>query len=211
MRIWTIQTQAAWDALKSDGVLRARLEHQSSDWPDAYAWMRDQMIRRIGEPPLLDAAPLWGWHRWRNEGQPRPDLRSIRHYWHPPGPYVLIECDLPDNAVVLSDFDAWHLVLNNRYVSISEEDDDAYEFEARRYHAMPDEGALAALRENFYKSWDRIIDMDALTEPYWHGDQKRSVQACFWQIEAAQVRSVRPFHSVERRRQGSAAASKASG
>jgi hypothetical protein len=204
MRIWTIQTKAAWDTLMTEGILRARAEHQSTDWPGAYAWMRDQMIRRIGLPPLPDAAPLWGWHRWLNKTQPRPDLRSIRHYWHPPGPYVLIECDLPCSAVVLSDFSAWHLVLNNRYVSVSEEDDEAYEAEMGRYRARPDDSALAALGERLHKSWERVIDMDALAEPYWHGDDKRSIQACFWQISRDQVRSAKRFNSIERRRRGSA-------
>jgi len=200
MRIWTIQTKAAWDALNTDGVLRARAEHQSTDWPDAYGWMRDQMIARIGPPSATDAAPLWGWQRWRNKARPRPDLRAIRHYWHPPGPYVLIECELPSHTVVLSDFDAWHIVLNNSYVSVSEEDDESYEAQARSYYEKPDEQALAALRDRFYRSWERIIDMHELPEPYWHGDEKRSVQACFWQIERDQVRSAKLFNSVEKQK-----------
>lgn len=197
MRIWTIQTKAAWDALNADGVLRARREHQSDDWPEAYDWMRDRVIERIGLPPLPDGAPLWGWYRWLNESQPRPDLRAIRHYWHPPGLYVLMECELPQESVVLSDFDAWHIVLNNSYVAISEDDDANYEAQLSRYRDCPDEEALAALRQKFYKSWERIIDMDALTEPHWHSEDKKSIQACFWQIERDQVRSAKLFNAVE--------------
>lgn len=51
--------------------------------------------------------PLWGWYQCHDAGRKRSDLRTSR-YAHAPGEYVLIECELPDASVVLSDFDAWH-------------------------------------------------------------------------------------------------------
>jgi len=64
-------------------------------------------------------------------------LRAVRHNWKPPGEYVLLECELPDAAVMLSDFDAWHIILNNQYVSISDEDEAAYLMEAITVLCIP--------------------------------------------------------------------------
>jgi hypothetical protein len=207
MRIWTIQTAAAWDYLNEHGRLQATRQHQSGDWPEAYEWMHDQLTERVGAPPHPDAAPLWGWYQWASEAQKRPDLRAVRHYWKPLGQYVLIECELPDAAVMLSDFDAWHIILNNQYVSISDEDEETYLAARRQYDLQPSEGLAEHLRTAFYRSWERIIDMDALAEPDWHAMEKKSIQACFWKLDLDQVKSYRLFTSVDARRpQGSGSA-----
>ena len=147
-------------------------------------------------PRTPDTVPLWGWYRWLSEAKPRPDLRAIRRYCHP-GPYVLIQCGLLEEAVVLSDFDAWHVILNNGYVSLSGEDDETYESELSQCRAHADEQARQALRDKFYKSWERVIEMDPLREPYWFPTREKPIQACFWQLERHQVRSAKHFYSVD--------------
>jgi len=158
--------------------------------------MRDQLTKRIGAPPHPEAAPLWGWYQWEDEARMRPDLRAVRHHWKPPGEYVLLECELPDEAVVLSDFDAWNIILNNRYVGISDEDEDAYAAVRRKYDLRPSEELAENLRTIFYRSWERVIDMDVLTEPDWHAMKKKSIQACFWQIGLDEVKSFRRFSTA---------------
>jgi len=166
--------------------------------------MRHQLTKRVGQPPHPEAAPPWGWFHWEGEARKRPDLRVVRHYWKPPGEYVLLECELPDAAVMLSDFDAWHIILNNQYVSISDEDEAAYLAARKQYDAVPSEELAENLRTAFYRSWERIIDMDALAEPDWHAMEKKSIQACFWKLDLDQVKSYRLFTSVDARpRQGS--------
>ena len=120
MRIWTIQTEAAWENFKERGVLRAGRAHQSKNWPEAYAWIEEQLIRRVGPPPARNIAPLWGWYHWAGAAKKRPDLRAVRFHYGPPGRYVLIECELPAQAVMLSDFQAWHIILNEGYVGLDE-------------------------------------------------------------------------------------------
>ena len=200
MRIWTIQTAAAWHYLNEHGCLQATYQHQSGDWPKAYDWICHQLTERVGPPPLPKSVPLWGWYQWAGEKQRRPDLRTVRHYWKPPGQYVLMECELPDAAVMLSDFHAWHSILNNQYVGISDEDAEAYFATRKQYDVMPSEGLAEHLRTTFYESWERVIDMDVLTEPDWHAMKEKSIQACFWQLDLDQVKSVRPFTSIENRR-----------
>ena len=126
----------------------------------------------------------------------RPDLRSIRRGWGQSGRHVLIECELPDEAVMLSDFDAWHIILNNSYVGISDEDENAYRAAREQYDLQPSEELAEQLGQSIYKSWERIIDMEALTEPNWHAMDKKSIQACFWRLERNQVRSARFFNSA---------------
>lgn len=199
MRIWTIQNEAAWEFLNERGYLEASRQHQSDGRPEACEWMREQLVMRVGPPPSPDAVPLWGWRQWAGEAKPRPDLRSVRRHWNPPGRYVLIECDLPGDAVVLSDFDAWHIALNNQYLGVSDEEEADYLAARKRYDEQPTEELATQLRESFYKSWERIIDMGVLTEPDWHRMERKAIQACFWTLRLEHVRSVKPFTSVSAR------------
>lgn len=200
MRIWTIQSQAAWDYLKRNDVLRARREHQDKNCPNAYRWIEDQLIKRVGPPPDANAVPLWGWYRWLGEDKCRPDLRSVRHRWgEAGGQFCLIECEFPDSSVLLSDYDAWHLPLNDMYVGTDDEDA-IYAEKLARYREAPDEELRAHLYEEFYGSWERILDLELLGEPDWHSMGNKSIQACFWEIRMEQVISTRPFVTTGRSR-----------
>lgn len=197
MRIWTIQTQAAWESLQSHGVLQAAKEHQDESWPDAYAWITQQLIRRVGPPPDGDCVPLWGWYQCHSASKPRPDLRIFRHNY-PPGQYVLIELELPEPALMLSDFDAWHIALNGHYLPLSEDELAAYQADRERYEADPNEALAEDLRRRYYASWERIIDMHLLTEPDWAAPENRSIQACFWLATLENVKSAKRFSGLGR-------------
>ena len=56
---------------------------------------------------------------------------------------VCLTVDIPDNKVLLSDFDAWHCVLNNWFCPLTNEEDELFENE---------KGNLT-----IEESWDRIF------------------------------------------------------
>lgn len=196
MRIWTIQTAAAWADLNKHQYLQARRHHQSDLFPEVYGWMEAQVIRRVGPPPHPDAVPLWGWYQWDGAARSRPDLRVVRHGWGPPGDYVLLECELPDSAVVLSDFHAWNCILNSGYFESSADDEAAYLLLGERHDAAPSEESAEALRTMLHRSWERVIDMDLLVEPDWFAMENKAIQGCFWQITRDQVMSCKTFRSL---------------
>lgn len=119
MRIWSIQNIETWEVLMREGRLTAKPYHQSDNWPHAYDWMREKMCERLGRPSTSNAAPLWGWYQWCSISK-RPDLRSLRHHWGPDGNHVMIECELPDNAVsylARNVFDSYPYRKLNHYLS----------------------------------------------------------------------------------------------
>lgn len=198
MRIWTIQNEAAWAYLEEHGCLQASRQHQSDYWPKAYEWIREQLIARVGPPLAPDAAPLWGWYQWNGTARKRPDLRSVRHNYNPPGRYVLIECVLPDEAVMLSDYEAWHIILNDGYVGVTERDCNAHYAALERCSARPDKREAERLWRRQYESWTRVIDMEVLKAPYYHAMKNKPIQACFWRLKRDQIRSAKPFLSAGR-------------
>lgn len=185
VRLWTIQTIPAWETLQAAGVLRAESRLAEPDFAAAYRWMVAQMRQRLPRPSFAAKTPLWAWYQYRGPDRPRPDLRKRSHL--PAGQRgVRIEFELADELVLLSDFELWHLVLNNWYLGESEADADAFDKLADQegYPLPPDSPLNQVVRD----SWTRIFDLD-WSDPYFvHDVQRRAIQATFWELPLQAVR-----------------------
>jgi hypothetical protein len=185
MRVWTIQPMEVMAQLKKKRILYANSSYIPREFCDAYDWMRAQMKRRISS--YSGHYPWWGWH------SPRPDLRRSGHL--PRGTQgVRLELELEPAEVLLSDFDAWHAVLNRGYLGLSEAEDDAWyeRFEA----AVPNRWAWPP-PEPWYSdiltSWERIFDLETLAvSEYWQSEP-RYIQATFEALRLVDVRKCTPF------------------
>ena len=86
---------------------------------EKYKWLIDQMEKRIGPAPDGVSYPVWAWYiqSWKHK---KPDLR-IERWANGPGneQYVCIEVELPDDQVLLSDFDAWCILLLDGLLAVS--------------------------------------------------------------------------------------------
>ena len=135
MKLWTIQTIEVYEEIIKNGVYHCDpgksdllkpfdydLEngHQmNAQFFDAYSWMAFQMRKRIGEPPNGVIFPVWAWFQYDKER--KPDLRRERWSNGCPGEtLVCINIDIDDSRVLLSDFSAWHHVLNKWPLSYTE-------------------------------------------------------------------------------------------
>lgn len=106
---------------------------------------------------------------------------------------VRIELELDDDRVILSDFDAWHYVLNGWFLSLSEKEEVAF------YKHLESAGVNQRwpypepFHSRVVSSWQRIFDLKA-GNPEWLGSPfKRSIQATFRELKLSQVRSVDRF------------------
>ena len=97
------------------------------------------------------------------------------------GQGVRIELMLPQEQVLLSSFDGWHAVLNNHFLSLTDEE---YEQHASMETAL----SANALKRAKQKSWRRIFDLSLLPDPAVY-----EVQAVFWRLEMAAVTKVDYF------------------
>lgn len=102
--VYTFLSPAAWQALERSGRLTAR-ETDYQDFRRPFAWMSEQMTRRLGSPP--GTSPLWVWVRTTR----RDLVDEARTYLrHQPGT-VLATCRIPDSRLLVSDFLDWCCVL----------------------------------------------------------------------------------------------------
>ena len=114
---------------------------------------------------------------------------------------VQIEFEIEDSEVLLSDFDDWHFVLNNDYISTNEEDYDKFYEELKDkdyvYQDIIDlskqNDSLNAFREKIVTSWERIFNVNEHYTKRNSSSNNQSIQATFWELKAEQVKKVEYF------------------
>lgn len=185
MILWTIQPIKIYDLIQKTGVYRCDLEKSEfSDCKEQYGWLVREMIERIGDPPEGVSYPVWAWYMWEG-ARKKPDLRRERwgNGWIGDR-FVCMEIEIPDDKLVLSDFDSWSIILLNGLLTDTEEEEKILE---KAYEAMPPE----AQREFKYQNWKNVFDLTYVDNNWMHkGD---SIQATFWELRKEDIKRVRFF------------------
>jgi hypothetical protein len=192
MRLWTIQGIEIYEQLKREGVAYCTKPNWGDD-PNfiyAYKWIAKQMRQRIGEPPINGIEyPIWAWYQYESSKKRKP-LRSPLDISE--GISVYMEIEVPDHNVLLSDFGAWHSVLNQGPIDdwkrIYQIIDTMEKEEGRQlqYEEYPQN-----LRDRIELSWNAIFDLDRRDDIVGKKHKRnRSIQATFWILKQEYLVSV---------------------
>jgi hypothetical protein len=128
-----------------------------------------------------------------------PDLRTSG-FFEKGIPGVRLECDVPEDRVLLSDFELWHYVLNYWYLPDSLKDGDRFNAMLKKDHLSKTRFSLEnPLPPNYHKmvakSWERIFDlawMDRyrkIAQPF----EEKSIQATIWELNLEEIIGVTEF------------------
>lgn len=173
MRLYTIQLLSVWRRAQSAGYLVGGSGSQVDEgfgWREAYDWMRKQMWKRIAG--FSGDYPVWAWVA-------RPDLRRHDHVGVGVKG-VLLTVEVPKKRVLLSNFEAWHYVLNRGYLPL----DGERERLARRWDEVSN-----AERVRRVRSWERIFTPNLIRDQV----AQRRLQACIDRVYTNEVIDVRHF------------------
>ena len=183
MRLWTVQPSEVYDLILADGVYRCDstksiLMHDFG-FTAPYRWMSDQMTKRISPPPDGVAFPVWAWHTmsWKHK---RPDMRRTEFRSHQ-RPFVLMEIEIPDKDVLLSDEELWHYVLSDWYLSDADNEAE-FDEDFKRLELLSEEEK----RQEKEESWKKIF---AVSPPINNGWKRIGcyIQATFWELRKEQI------------------------
>lgn len=142
--LYTIQTLEGYQQAKKKKILQGNIDFVTDHFKSPYEWLIAQMNQRIGHN---DQFPIWLWAEKR-------DLTDEALL--PSGTMgVQLKVELTTDLVLASDFDAWHCVLNNDYLTLNEEED-----------SLVKAGQFAFTKE---QTWERIFDGELLSAAadYW--------------------------------------------
>jgi hypothetical protein len=108
MKYYTLQTLKAWSEAKEKGYLIGNKGFIMDD-EKYYSWMKHQMCKRL--KGYNNEYPVWLWL----------SLDNINIIDTLDDDYVLLEIELSEDKVLLSNFYAWHDILNDGYFGDNKE------------------------------------------------------------------------------------------
>lgn len=193
MLLWTVQPQSAWTDIRKTGVFRCQREKSFNlTKPDSlekpYRWLMDRMREKIGPAPAGVDYPVWAWHTWEFERR-APDPNSAAFVKRTEAK-VLLTLDVPAFQAVLTDFDAWQLLLQNAYVADAKTEEEYIRLEAWMEGLAPE-----ALARETEASWDRVFLIDPVDSEWL--TRGKYVQATFWEIRREYVKKAEELPALE--------------
>lgn len=160
IHLWTFQPLEILKELEETGSFicdEKRSTHlKESNFRIAYEWLNEQMISSIGKKPKNVKYPIWAWYLLDSTNtQPKACHFSL---YDPEEDLskVCLELEIPLKQVILTDYNAWHNVLNKVYYSTLIGDEWEKEMD---WIDMQD---LALRSYIIRKSWEKIIFTKAI-------------------------------------------------
>lgn len=95
---------------------------------------------------------------------------------------VQIEFEMDEKNILLSDFDEWHCVLNDDFISDNEAQNDWF---YNSYHVDSEK-----IKRN---TWQKIFDLSRDFPDWTTTIKNKSTQATMWEIQWSQVKRVEYF------------------
>lgn len=176
LKLWTVRPLSDYEILCQNGIFRTDETFIDDYHVDAYRWIAEQLAKKTPKPTNV-TMPVWAWFRYEGTKKPKPDLRKTAHL-PPKTQGVRIEFDIPENQVLLSDFDAWHCVLNDFCYALT---DDEYDYYEKLEQTLSKTEFLAIKQQ----TWQRIFDLDLIPNP-----DEYAIQAVFWELKLEWVKKV---------------------
>ena len=200
MRVYTIQTVAFYEELMRNGVVYCNRESECClDSKVQYDWMAEQMRKRVGEPPRPEIKyPIWVWYQYISKKRPVPTMSS-KDMEKEETEAVMLELEVPDNQVLLSNYFIWHLPLSHWAICNKNEDKQLYkelgEYEKAHgkcyeMHEYPEN-----IQRKIIATWERVFDMN-LHDPYivTCRRQNRSIQGTIWLLRKEWIKVAHIFN-----------------
>lgn len=183
MRLWSAQALDVYELIKDRGVYRMDPEKAScyEDFREAYDWLVREMERKVGKRPDGVLYPVWAYAVYDGKSR-EPDLYSLGG---PGEEFILFELEIPDDRLVLTEYDTWHYVLNKWfYCRVKDEED----FRSRNdwFDALPPEEKEKVME----RSWQAVFDTELRDNGEWDRNG-RFVQATFWELRTEDIVSCR--------------------
>lgn len=202
LTLYTFQPIFVWECLNELGFFHPFFvdevdsflkEEKENDWGffHAYQWLKYQMNQKGIKYHHANEQIIWAWYQWAGENKKAPDKRYQSVYNYFEDPYVLLELEINPERVLLSDYDAWHYVLNYWHLS-SDRESEKFSKSFDFYRKKP----LAGLaNEQIQNTWLSIFDLDKSKKILNIESNNQQIQATFFELFFNDVKKVHFFEN----------------
>lgn len=179
MILWSIQPREVYNSIIETETYRCDPNQiKLTEFKPYYDWLVKRMTERIGHAPEDVTYPVWAWYMWEGE-------RGVPEPWEDDtADNVAIELDVPEDQVLLSDFDGWNLILNDALISWDQDEDRALK---ELYDSLGDRDKKAMKQKNR----ERVFDLHPVDNGWTTNGS--SIQATMWELKREYIQVVEPW------------------
>lgn len=190
MKLYTFQRMHVWDTLCELGYyhpfdLFNYDEFLNQDLKDnwgfsqSYIWLREKMIENGIEYTASNSHLIWAWYHWAGNKKKIPDKRYASVYdYYKNQAYIMLELDIPDERVCLSDYNLWEWVLNYWYADKTRKASDfEKQYDYYRNKPLPEEGDIL-----IRNTWNHVFDLDKARNILAIPKKDQYIQATFFEL-----------------------------
>ena len=194
MRVYTIQPESLLGKLSINKKIKCdnRLI-LSKNFKQPYLWKINQAKKFCLQ--WEGQNPFWVWLE-------KPDLRKSRYFFDDRKPnsldMVLLELEIPQTSILISDFSLWHFVLNQTYLPFDEQDDLEFDKLSNNKHYSQLNKKLKAKVES---SWLRCLKLNENSLTKFNSDYLDSpqiLQGIIPYLEQKQIISIKKFKMLNK-------------
>ena len=205
MILYTTQDYSVFEQVIAGETYRARRPPYDGDDADtvdemflrSYDWMMNQMDQKIGLRPSPETYPTWAYYQWYGPDKKKPDLRYSGHRcFAEKRTCALMTIEIPDNEVLLSDYDTWHCVLNCWYLGEEKRSDELWDIKNDLKVCSDFNDYPEWMQIELEKSWHNIFDMESSRKYFEIPVEQQIIQATFWEIKPEYLKEAVKFNKT---------------
>lgn len=202
MKLYTFQPNFIWetiqkedfyhpfDLFEKDAFLKEDVE-QGWGFVKSYEWLKEKMLQKGIVHKQHNQHLIWAWYQWYGT-KSKPDKRYSSVYAFYNEPFVMLELEIDPSRILLTDYDAWHFVLNYWLLGNEEETEQFSEL-YNYYKEKPISNKEADLK--IKQSWDVVLDIDKCRTILEYPREQQCIQATFFEIFKEDVKKVHYFNN----------------
>ena len=149
----------------------------------AYHFMIQNMYKKNIKGKGHSLFPFWGWSKFAGKNIPELTKKDKKKLDFKKRKDCLITFSIDPRDILLSEFDSWNVVINNKFLNTATNDADYDKIEAIFNSLNPEVQYIEKIN-----SWNKIFDLSLFNNDYiGHAEY---VQGTFWEIRPENVISV---------------------
>lgn len=171
----------------------------------AYNWISNKLEEKTKKRPCK--FPRWVWVKEEGKECTRTIGQCLEESFYE-GDYVLLTLDVPEERLLLSDFDLWHHPLNGWPLFDEEEESDAFEKWREDNHLSwfifndneikdCDKSLVKEARNKIIKTWDGIFDLVKENDYSRLKNDEKTIQGICWEFFLDDVLIAERYHVDE--------------
>ncbi len=197
MKLFTFQNVDCLEQIEKNGFYQPlhsfhdnKTFENNKEFFYAYEWMKNQMLKRGIE---CHENLIWCWHSFNGYQNIDKRLKCMKNFAKKP--FIGLELELNSSRALLSDFDAWHYVLNYWHLG-SEEESEEIEKVYNYFKNKPEKSYHLIDNGNHHKivkSWELIFNLEACQKLLGIDKHDCSIQATIGKINKEDIIKVHYF------------------